>query len=100
MDIIIQCIIVFFTQFAFVWLRTLNVRAVALHNIPAVVITGGFVHLTWLVGIAIGANSMYKIMNDFRLEYLPIILCSLVGGILGSILGMKQKRNKWKTEKE
>jgi hypothetical protein len=91
MDILIQCVIVFFTQLSFVWLRTLNVRAVAIHNTTTVLITGAFVHITWLIGIAIGANSMYKIMNDFRLDYLPIILCSLTGGLLGSWFGMIKK---------
>lgn len=91
MDILSQCLIVFFTQLAFVWLRTLNVRAVALHNTPAVIVTGAFVHITWLIGIAIGANSTYKIINDFRWEYVPIIVCSLLGGVLGALFGMLKK---------
>jgi predicted MFS family arabinose efflux permease len=91
MDILTQCIIVFITQLVFIWSRTLNVRAVAKHNTPAVLLTGAVVHIAWLVGIAIGATSMYKIMTDFKLEYLPIVACSLVGGLLGSWLAMRKK---------
>ena len=91
MEIIIQCLIVFFTQLLFVWTRTLNVRAVASKNTKSVIITGIFVHITWLIGIAIGANSMYKIMNEFNLEHLPIIFFSLIGGLLGSWFAMVKK---------
>jgi len=72
--------------------RTLNVRAVASANIKNVLLTGAVVHIAWLVGIAIGAISMYKIMNDFRLEYLPIVICSLSGGLIGSYFGMMNKK--------
>lgn len=93
MDILTQSIVVFLTQLVFIWSRTLNVRTVSSHDTPRVLLTGAVVHITWLIGISIGASSMYKIMNDFKLEYLPIVFFSLSGGLIGSYLGMK-KSNK------
>lgn len=85
-------IIVFFTQLVFVGFRTWNVKAIAEKNIPQVLISGTIVHLTWLVSIAIGAISMSEILTNFQWEYIPIILCSLSGGLIGSYLSMKSKR--------
>lgn len=84
-------ILVFFTQLIFIGCRTWNVKAIAKHNIRAVLISGALVHLSWLVSIAIGAISMHEIISEFRWEYLPIIGCSLSGGLLGSYLSMRSK---------
>jgi len=85
-------IIVFFTQLIFIGCRTWNVKAIADKNIKQVIISGAFVHLSWLVSIAIGAVSMHEIITNFRLEFIPIVLCSLSGGLIGSYLSMKSKR--------
>lgn len=85
-------IIVFFTQLIFVGFRTWNVKAISEKNIPQVLISGTIVHLTWLVSISIGAISMSEILANFQWEYIPIILCSLSGGLIGSYLSMKSKR--------
>jgi hypothetical protein len=55
-------IIVFVTQLIFIGCRTWNVKAIAAKNIPQVLISGTFVHLSWLVSIAIGAVSMHEII--------------------------------------
>jgi len=85
-------IIVFITQLIFIGCRTWNVKAIAKQNIPHVLISGTFVHLSWLVSIAIGAISMHEIMVNFEWSYLPIILSSLSGGLTGSYISMKNKR--------
>ena len=85
-------IIVFVTQLIFIGCRTWNVRAIASDNIPQVLISGTFVHLSWLVSIAIGAISMYEIITNFEWSYLPIIACSLIGGLIGSYISMRSKR--------
>lgn len=85
-------LLVFFTQLIFIACRTWNVKAIAAKNIPAVLISGALVHISWLVSIAIGAISMHEIITNFKLEYLPIVLCSLSGGLLGSYLSMKSKK--------
>lgn len=95
MDVLNYSIIVFITQLVFIYCRTWNVKAIAQKDIPQVLISGAFVHLAWLVGIAIGAVSMHEIITNFKFEYLPIVLCSLTGGLIGSYVSMK-KRSKYK----
>lgn len=91
MNVITECTIVFLTQLVFIWFRTLNVKAVADNNIKNVILTGAAVHLAWLVGIAIGASNMYKIITSFNFQFLPIIFSSLIGGLIGSYLAMIKK---------
>ena len=67
-------------------------KAIAAKNTPQVLISGTFVHLSWLVSIAIGAVSMHEIISNFEWSYLPIVACSLLGGLIGSYLSMKSKR--------
>lgn len=85
-------IIVFMTQLIFIGCRTWNVKAIASKKIPQVLISGTFVHLSWLISIAIGAVSMHEIITNFEWSYLPIVACSLIGGLVGSYLSMKSKR--------
>jgi len=85
-------IIVFITQLVFIACRTWNVKAISANNIAQVLISGTFVHLSWLVSIAIGAISMNEIITNFEWTYIPIVLCSLTGGLIGSYLSMKSKR--------
>lgn len=85
-------IIVFITQLIFIGCRTWNVKAIAKHNISQVLISGTFVHLSWLISIAIGAVSMHEIITNFEWSYLPIIACSLAGGLIGSYISMVNKR--------
>ena len=85
-------IIVFLTQLIFIGCRTWNVKAISSKNITQVLLSGAFVHVSWLVSIAIGVMSMNEIITNFKWEYLPIVLCSLFGGLLGSYVSMKSKR--------
>lgn len=85
-------ITVFITQLIFIGARTWNVRAVALDRLGEVLLSGAIVHLAWLVSIAIGASSTYEIINNWNWSYLPIVLCSLIGGIIGSWIGLRARR--------
>ncbi len=87
-------IIIFITQLIFIGCRTWNVKAISKNNLAQVLLSGTFVHLSWLVSIAIGSVSMYEIITDFKWSYTPIILCSLSGGLIGSWIGLKEKRKK------
>lgn len=91
-EVLNYSIIIFITQLVFIGCRTWNVRAIAKDDLFQVLLSGAFVHLSWLVSIAIGSYSMYEIINNFQLAYLPIVFCSLSGGLLGSYFGMKQKK--------
>lgn len=86
-------IIIFIVQLVFIGCRTWNVKAIAKNNIKEVLISGAIIHISWLISIAIGSVSMYKVMDNFSLEYLPIVLCSLVGGLLGSYIALINKSN-------
>lgn len=87
-------IIIFITQLVLIGSRTWNVKAIAANNITQVLISGTIIHFSWLISIAIGASSMHEIITDFKWAYLPIIISSLFGGLLGSYLSMKNKRIK------
>jgi hypothetical protein len=85
-------IIVFVTQLIFIGCRTWNVKAISASSIPQVILSGALVHLAWLISIAIGAVSMHEIITNFKWSYLPIVFCSLSGGLIGSYVSMKSKR--------
>lgn len=91
MEILTLCITVFITQLLFIGFRTWNVIATAEKNVKEVVYSGTIVHLTWLVSISIGATSMYEIIANFNMSYIPVVAFSLVGGLLGSIIAIKYK---------
>jgi hypothetical protein len=90
MSILEYSITVFFTQLVFIWSRTWNVRAIADKSIPQVLASGAIVHVTWLLGISIGVVSVKEILINFELSYIPVVLCSLAGGLLGSYIAMKK----------
>ena len=85
-------ITVFITNLIFIGCRTWNVKAIAANNVIQVLLSGALVHISWLISITIGAVSMNDILVTFELDYLPIVLSSLFGGLLGSYLSMKSKR--------
>jgi len=83
-------ITVFLTQLIFIGCRTWNVQAISKGNIAHVLISGAVVHLSWLVSIAIGAVSMFEIVSNFEWQYIPVVLSSLAGGLIGSYIAMKR----------
>lgn len=85
---------VFATNLIFLWARTWNVRAIADKHIWGVMWSGTVVHLSWLVSISIGAVSITEIMRDWSMEYIPVVIASLSGGLLGSYIGMLEKKEK------
>ncbi len=87
-------ILIFLTQVVFIGCRTWNVKAIAKNNLLQVLISGGLVHIAWLISIAIGSVSTMNIIENFEWKYLPILLCSLVGGLFGSYLGLKERTKK------
>ena len=98
MDILEMSISVFIIQLIFIGSRTWNVVAVSEGNLKTVLISGTIIHLAWLGSIAIGVQSMNEVMNNFNWEYIPVIACSLSGGLLGSYIGLRDKINKNKNK--
>lgn len=76
-------LIVLVTQIVFVWLRTLNIKQIENNNLLGAIITGNGIGLMWMVGIAIGANAMMEG------NWFPILM-HLVGGSIGTYLGMRR----------
>lgn len=89
-EILSYCISVFITQLIFIGTRTWNVRSVSIGNVKNALISGTFVHLSWLISISIGVISMDQIINNLQYQYIPVIIFSLLGGLLGTYLGMKK----------
>ena len=85
-------IYMFVSQIIFIGFRTVNVKAIAKGETIKALMSGALVHWSWLVSIAIGATSMYEIMNTWNWKYSPIVIASTIGGLLGTYWGMKNKR--------
>ena len=97
-NIWIIAIVNFFTQIAFIWTRTLNVKAVAGNYLFKALVSGGLVHITWLISISLSTYSVVALIKDWDWSYLPVPLASLTGGLLGTYFGMieKKKVRNWK----
>ncbi len=93
MNILELSITVFFTQIVFIGSRVINIRAIAKNNIAGALVSGAVIHIAWLISIAIGATSMNAIIADFEWKYVPIVICSLSGGLLGTYWSMKASKN-------
>lgn len=80
-------LVVLVSQIIFIYLRTLNVIYTSERKMLAAIITGNGIGLSWLVSMSIGANSV------MQGQYLPII-AFLLGGTLGTYLGIKKETKK------
>jgi len=84
--------IVFIAQIIFLYLRTLNVKAVANDDMWRAVWTGWGIGITWMIGIAIGASAM--------MEGHPLpIVAHLAGGTIGTWMGMRETKKKSQRDK-
>lgn len=92
MTIFTMCWVILLSQILFIGSRTWNVRCIAEGNLVGALLSGIIIHWMWLVSIAIGGISMASIMNDFEWKYIPVIICSTIGGLYGTYLGMKHKK--------
>ena len=77
LDIFTQAIVVFATQYLFIYFRTINIEAQIKRNRMKLFLSGTVVHITYLVSMAIGVNA---VLNGNIL----LIVCSLIGGLLGA----------------
>tara|TARA_R110000850_G_scaffold1714_21_gene9238 strand:- start:3918 stop:4205 length:288 start_codon:yes stop_codon:yes gene_type:complete len=94
MTIITMSTVVFFTQILFIGTRNWNVKAVANDNLPQILLSGTVVHLSWLLSVTLGVTSAKELVQNWDLSYIPVILCSLCGGLIGSYLAVKIKLRK------
>ena len=80
-------LIVLVSQVIFLYLRTINVKAVAGGFLWTSIWTGWGIGIAWMIGIAIGANAMMEG------QLFPIAM-HLVGGTIGTYIGMREKKQK------
>ena len=85
--------IILFSQIVFLYLRTLNVIYTTERRMFATIITGNGIGLAWLISTSIGVSSMLSG------EIIPIF-AFLVGGSIGTYLGLKKEIKKHKNNEE
>ena len=77
-------IIIFITQIAFLYLRTLNVIYTSEMRMWPTIWTGNGVSFFWLISMSIGMNSM---LNE---NWMPVI-SFLIGGTIGTYWAVTQE---------
>jgi fucose 4-O-acetylase-like acetyltransferase len=95
-QIVHNSLLIFTTQLIFIGCRTWNVKAIAKNNMPQTIASGMIVNFSWLVSMGIGGVSMASVINNFEWQHVPIILCCIAGGTVGTYIGMKEKQIKLK----
>ena len=78
-------LVVLISQIFFLWFRTLNIRYTTSGNVIGAVLTGNGIGVMWMIGIAVGANAMMEG------HWFPIAM-HLLGGTLGTVIGMRKKK--------
>jgi len=88
--VVTYSITIFIVQFFFVGFRTWNITCIANKDIFGALLSGALVHIAYLISLGVSAVSMYEIIKNFELQYLPVLIASLLGGLLGTYIVMKK----------
>lgn len=91
-QIIHNTVLMLATQIIFIGCRTWNVKTIAKNNMTQVIVSGIIVNLSWLVSMGLGGVSMNAIINNFEWQHVPIVLACMIGSVLGTYIGMYEKR--------
>lgn len=81
-----EALVVFLAQIGFLYLRTINVKYTSRDNIIGAVVSGTGVGILWLITTGLGAKAVMNLPNEWM-----TIVAHLLGGAIGTIIGMKQK---------
>lgn len=92
-EVIILTVSVFLVQIVFIYARTINVAYIARNNVKGALFSGALIHISWLISIAIGVDSVAQVAANMDFRYIPVILASLAGGLIGTYKGMKNKNS-------
>ncbi len=82
----IQALIVFFSEIVFLYLKTINIKAISKGNTTKAILSNSGISIAWLIGVSISVNS---ILNG---KLLPI-LAFLLGGAIGTFLAMRKQKS-------
>jgi len=77
-------VIVFVSQFAMIFFRLVNVRAVAAEKVLLSVFLTGLIQLSWLIASALGIKGLLE--GNFL-----VVTAYIFGGMLGSYISFKVK---------
>lgn len=83
----IAAIVVFTTQYLFLWARTLNVVATSELNAWKATWTGFVITTSWLLAVAIGVDALWTG------TWQPIV-GHIAGGLLGTYITLKSEKRK------
>lgn len=89
----LQVIAVFISQILFLFLRTLNVKAISEGKTAKVIVTGLGVGCFWLIATSVGVYSIHEIFEDYtKIQNWIAVAAHLSGGALGSFMAMKNSK--------
>lgn len=83
----LSSLVVLIAQVIFIYLKTINVIYISERRLLPAILSGNGIGLSWLISMSVGVNS---ILNG---ELLPI-LTFLIGGSIGTYLGIKNSDKK------
>ena len=83
----LSAVIILISQIVFIFLRTINVIYTSERRLWPAIWSGNGIALAWLVSISIGANSVMQ-------GHILPIMAFLVGGAVGTYLGIKKEQKK------
>ena len=83
----LSSLVVLIAQVIFIYLKTINVIYISDRRLLPAILSGNGIGLSWLISMSVGVNS---ILNG---ELLPI-LAFLIGGSIGTYLGIKNSDKK------
>ena len=84
MTLLLKCLVIFLLSFGFIFVRTMNVKAVALGRVIASTLWGILVSIMWLMSIYLGVSSL---IHEEWIIFVPYAL----GGATGNLLAMYNK---------
>lgn len=88
----LNAVIVYLLQIAFLFFRTLNIKATAKGNIPGAILSGVGIGFCWLMSIKLSIDALRS--SDWM-----TLAGYFLGGATGTYIGMKLKpRNRKKTK--
>lgn len=82
-----QCMLVFISQVAFIYFRTVNVVYVSDKNRWGVFWSGALVNICWLISVSIGVSAIMT-------GNVWLIVSNVVGGLTGADWAMRRRNGK------
>jgi len=69
-----------------------NIKNIADGRMWGAIYTGWIIHLSWLMSVGIGATSLINVVFNYDWQSIPVVLCSLAGGTIGTWYPMRKRK--------